>query len=69
MRNVRAVSIGDRISAESDEDMQDRTRVVPGDAAVSISSARFVELPSSGKPRIAARRLRRKVLRVGRRRE
>lgn len=69
MRNVRAVSIGERMIADSDEDMNERINVVLGDAAVRMSAVIGDAIPSSGNPKMADRRLLMKVFRVGRRRE
>jgi hypothetical protein len=65
IRSVRAVSIGERSNAESDEEMNETARFVIGDAAVRISSAAEVVVGSSGRPRIAASRLCKKVFNVG----
>ena len=65
MRKVRAVSIGDRIRAERDEEMKDSTRVATGDADARISAVVDEEMSSSGKPTMAERRLRIKVFKVG----
>ena len=65
MRNVRAVSMGDRIRAERDEEMNDSTSVATGEADARISAVIDDEISSSGKPTIADRRLRMKVFNVG----
>lgn len=54
------------MTAERADDMQEISKVVPGDDAVRISGSAIDGEPSSGNPRIAERRLRRNVLRVGR---
>lgn len=69
MRNVRAVSIGERIIADSEEEMNERINVVLGDAAVRISAVIGDAIDSSGNPRMADRRLLMKMFRVGRRSE
>jgi hypothetical protein len=69
IRNVRAVSIGARIMAERDDEMNDRSSVTRGEDAVRMSAVIDEEMSSSGKPTIAERRLRMKVFKVGRRRE
>lgn len=69
MRYVRVVSMGERRIAESAEEMQVSSKEEPGDDDVRISGSAREERPSSGKARIADRRLRIKVLRVGRSRE
>lgn len=69
MRKVRAVSIGDRRIADSEEEMKDRTSVANGEVAVRISAVIEDEISSSGRPIMADKRLRIKVFRVGRSRE
>ena len=69
MRKVRAVSIGDRIIDDRAEEINDRTSVAAGDAAVRISAVIDDAVSSSGKPAIADKRLRMKVFRVGSTRE
>jgi hypothetical protein len=69
IRNVRAVSIGARIKADSEDEMNDKTSVARGDDAVRMSAVIDKEISSSGKPTIAVRRLRMKVFKVGRRSE
>jgi hypothetical protein len=54
---------------EREDDINESISVVPGDATVRMSSESEAALPSSGKPKIADRRLRMNVLSVGRRRE
>lgn len=54
------------MSAESDEETNDRTSVARGEGAVRISAAMDEAISSSGKPMIAERRLRMKVFKVGR---
>lgn len=66
MRKVRAVSMGARMTADSAEEIRVRIRVVLGEAAVRMSMATDDVVPSSGRPKRADRRLRMKVLRVGR---
>lgn len=61
--------MGERRIAESAEEMQVSSKDEPGDEDVRISGSAREERPSSGKARIADRRLRIKVLRVGRSRE
>lgn len=63
------MSIGARIRADSEDEMNDRTSVARGDDAVRMSAVIDVEMSSSGKPAIAVRRLRMKVFKVGRRSE
>ena len=65
-RKVRAVSIGERIIAEREDETNDRRRVASGDVAVKISAPIDEETSSSGRPIIADRRLRIKVFNVGR---
>lgn len=66
IKNVRAVSIGDRSIAESEEEMKERMRVASGEGAVRISAAIDEAMSSSGSPTMAERRLRMKVFNVGR---
>jgi hypothetical protein len=65
MRNVRAVSMGERIIEDNADEINARINVVAGEATVRISSVIDDALPSSGKPKIADRKLRIKVFRVG----
>lgn len=69
IRNVRAVSIGARIRADSEDEMNERTSVARGDDAVRMSAVIDEEMSSSGRPTIADRRLRMNVFKVGRSRE
>lgn len=69
MRYVRAVSMGERITEERAEDTSVKANVVVGDTAVRISDAIGAELLSSGRPRIADKRLWMKVFKVGSNRE
>lgn len=69
MRKVRAVSRGAKRSDDSADATNVRINVVLGDATVKISSVMADVLPTSGRPIIADKRLRIKVLRVGRRSE
>lgn len=69
IKKVRAVSIGERIMAEREEEIKDRSSVARGEEAVKISAAIDEEISSSGRPTIADSRLRMKVFKVGRRRE
>lgn len=69
IRNVRAVSIGARIRADSEDEMNDKTSVARGEDAVRMSAVIDIEISSSGKPTIAVSRLRMKVFKVGRRSE
>jgi hypothetical protein len=69
IRNVRAVSMGARMRAESDDEIKDRTNVIKGEDAVKMSAVMEEDMSSSGKPTIAERRLRMNVFKVGRRRE
>ena len=50
IKNVRAVSMGERIMAASDEEMKDRTRVARGEDAVKISAVMDEVISSSGRP-------------------
>jgi hypothetical protein len=69
MRNVRAVSIGERRIAERAEETKERIKVVLGDVDVRISAVNGEVSPSSGRPKTADRRLRMKVFKVGSSRE
>lgn len=69
IRKVRAVSIGARIRAEREEEMNERTSVASGEDAVRMSAVIDEEISSSGKPTIADSKLRMKVFKVGRRSE
>lgn len=69
MRNVRAVSMGERSIADSDEEMNDRINVATGEVDVRMSAVMEDVTSSSGRPTIADSRLRMKVFKVGRRRE
>lgn len=66
IKRVRAVSMGERMSAESDEETNDSTSVARGEGAVKISAVMDEAISSSGKPMIAERRLRMKVFKEGR---
>jgi hypothetical protein len=66
MRKVRAVSIGASMIAETADETKLKINVALGEATVRISSAEEGAVPTSGKPMIADRRLRMKVLSVGR---
>lgn len=66
MRKVRAVSIGARIIDERADETKLKISVALGEAAVRISSGADGTIPTSGKPMIADKRLRMKVLSVGR---
>ena len=63
------MSIGARIKADSEDEMNDKIKVARGDDAVRMSAVIDIERSSSGKPTIAVRRLRMKVFKVGRRSE
>ena len=65
IKKVRAVSIGERMIAERDDEMKERMSVAIGEGAVKISAAMDETMSSSGRPTIADKRLRIKVLRVG----
>lgn len=65
MRKVRAVSMGDKIRAEMDEEIKDRTSVAMGEVDARISAVMDEAISSSGRPTIADKRLRIKVFRVG----
>jgi hypothetical protein len=69
MRSVRAVSIGERINADKDVEIKDRTNVAIGEVEARMSAAMEDEISSSGRPTMADRRLRMKVFKVGRSRE
>ena len=69
MRSVRAVSIGERINADKDVEMNDRTKVAIGEVDVRMSAVIEDEISSSGSPTMADRRLRMNVFKVGRSRE
>jgi hypothetical protein len=66
IKKVRAVSIGERIMAERDEETNDMSSVASGEEACRISATIDEEMSSSGRPTIAERRLRMKVFNVGR---
>lgn len=66
---MRAVSIGERINADKDVEMNDRTKVEIGEVDVRMSAVMEDEISSSGSPTIADRRLRMNVFNVGRSRE
>lgn len=66
IKKVRAVSIGESTSAETDVEMNDRRRVTRGEGAVKMSAVMDEEMSSSGRPTMAASKLRMNVLRVGR---
>lgn len=66
IKRVRAVSMGDRMSAESDDATNERTSVARGEDTVRISAVMDEAMSSSGKPMIAERRLRMNVFKVGR---
>lgn len=57
--------MGERIIEDKAEEIKDRIKVVLGEATVRISSVIDDAVPSSGKPKMADRRLRIKVFRVG----
>lgn len=65
IKKVRAVSMGERIRADNDEEMNERINVARGDGAVRISAASDEAISSSGNPTIADKRLRIKVFNVG----
>jgi hypothetical protein len=69
IRNVRAVSRGARMIDDSAEAMNVIINVALGEDTVKMSSVSDDALPISGRPIIADKRLRRKVLSVGRRSE
>lgn len=66
IKNVRAVSIGERSMAEMEEEMKERTRVANGDDTVRISAVMVDAMSSSGSPTMADKRLRMNVFKVGR---
>lgn len=66
IKNVRAVSIGERSIAEREEEMNERTRVASGEDTVRISAVMDEAISSSGSPTIADKRLRMNVFKVGR---
>lgn len=66
IKNVRAVSMGERISADKADEIKDKTSVAAGDATVRMSAVMDDEISSSGKPTMAESRLLMKVFRVGR---
>ena len=65
IKKVRAVSMGERISAAKDEEMNDRISVARGEGAVRISAAIDDAISSSGRPTMAESKLRINVFRVG----
>jgi hypothetical protein len=65
IKKVRAVSMGESTSAETDDEMNDRRRVTKGEDAVRMSVAMDEEMSSSGRPTTAESRLRINVFRVG----
>ena len=69
IRNVRAVSIGERIMADREVEMKDKRSVTPGEVDVRMSAVMEDEMSSSGKPTMADSRLRMNVFNVGRSRE
>lgn len=69
IRNVRAVSIGDRMMADREVEMKDRRSVATGEVDVKISAVMEDDISSSGKPTIADSRLRMNVFNVGRSKE
>lgn len=69
MRNVRAVSMGDRMIADREVEMKDRRSVTTGEVDVKMSAVMEDEISSSGKPTMADSRLRMNVFNVGRSRE
>ncbi len=69
MRNVRAVSMGDRSMADSEDEIKERTKVAAGEVEVRISLAMDGVMSSSGSPTMADKRLRINVFRVGRSKE
>ena len=66
IRKVRAVSMGERMIADRDDEMKERMSVASGEGAVRISAAMDEAMSSSGKPTMADKRLRINVLSVGR---
>lgn len=69
MRKVRAVSIGARMRAEIDEEINDNTSVAMGEVDARISAVMDEAISSSGRPTMAERRLRMNVFKVGSSRE
>lgn len=69
IKNVRAVSIGDRSMADREEEMKESTKVINGEVDVRISLAMDGVMSSSGNPTMADSRLRMNVFKVGRSRE
>lgn len=69
IKKVRAVSIGAKIRADKEEEMNERSKVASGEDAVNMSAVIDEEISSSGRPTIADKRLRMNVFKVGRRRE
>ena len=65
IRNVRAVSMGDKMRAARDEEMNDNNMVATGEVDARISAVIDEAISSSGRPTIAERRLRMKVFNVG----
>ena len=61
------MSIGARIRAEREEEMNERTSVASGEDAVRMSAVIDEDMSSSGRPTIADSKLRMKVFKVGRR--
>ena len=66
---MRAVSMGERSIADSDEEMKDRINVATGAVDVRMSAVKEEVTSSSGKPTMAESRLRMKVFKVGSSRE
>lgn len=69
IKKVRAVSIGAKIRADKEEEMNERSKVARGEDAVNMSAVIDEEISSSGRPIIADKRLRMNVFKVGRSRE
>lgn len=65
IKKVRAVSMGESRIAEMDDEMKESMSVASGEDAVKISAAMDEAISSSGRPTMADKRLRMKVLRVG----
>ena len=66
IKKVRAVSIGERMRADKDDEMNEIMSVAKGEGAVKISAVIEEAMSSSGRPMIAESRLRIKVFKVGR---
>lgn len=69
IKQVRAVSTGERMMEDSTEEMPDTINSVAGEDAVRISRSGSGESASSGSPKMADRRLRMNVFSVGRSKE